>query len=150
MNFCIYNKITMETEKIFANAFNQVLEFGPVRLRKIREQYGSFTAAWKAPFGEIKNLTGAEESEDFHKTVNPEHEFSLLEKAGVKILLKEELPHLLKETPHPPELLYIKGELPDENLIHIGVVGTRRCSNYGKEACEKIGAGLAEDGGSGH
>ena len=134
----------METEKIYANAFNQVLEFGPVRLKKICEYYGGFTVAWKAPFGEIKKLTGVEELEDFHKTINPEKEFSSLEKAGVRILLKEEFPRLLKETPFPPELLYIKGSLPDESLIHIAVVGTRKCSNYGKEACEKIVAGLAE------
>lgn len=134
----------MEKEKIYANALNQVLEFGPVRLKKIREHYSNFTSAWQAPFYEIKKLTDVKELEDFHKIIDPEKEFSLLEKTGVKILLQEEFPRLLKETPFPPELLYIKGNLPDENLIHIAVVGTRKCSNYGKEACEKIVSDLAQ------
>ncbi|MFH0803592.1 MAG: DNA-processing protein DprA, partial [Candidatus Tagabacteria bacterium] len=83
-----------------------------------------------------------------------EAEFAVLAKEKIKILLKKDFPLLLQETPFPPELLYLKGELPasaetsagkpDENLIHLAVVGTRRCSNYGKEACEKIVSDLAE------
>ena len=134
----------MNEEKIFANAFNQAQEIGPIRLKKIREYYGSFENAWKAPIGEIKNVINLKELEDFHKKINPEAEFSILEREKIEIILKKDFSRLLQETPFPPELLYIKGNLPDENLIHIAVIGTRRCSNYGKEACEKIVAGLAE------
>ncbi len=134
----------METEKIFANAFNQTPEFGPVRLKKIREYFGGFANAWKASLGEIKNITGIKELEDFRKKIDPEKEFAALAKEKIKIILGDNFPRLLQETPFPPELLYIEGSLPDETLIHIAVVGTRRCSNYGKEACEKIVADLAE------
>jgi DNA processing protein len=134
----------MKKEKIYANAFNQAQEFGPIRLKKVREYYGSFENAWKAPIGEIKNVINLKELEDFHKKIDPESEFAVLAKAKIKILSKNEFPRLLQETPFPPEILYMRGELPDENLIHLGVVGTRRCSNYGKEACERIVSGLAE------
>lgn len=134
----------MEKEKIYANAFNRAPEFGPIRLKKIREHYGSFANAWKAPIGEIKNIINLKELEDFHKKIDPEAEFSILEKAKIKIILKKDFPRLLQETPFPPELLYLRGELPDENLIHVAVVGTRRCSTYGKEACERIVSDLAE------
>jgi len=144
VNFCIYNEIAMETEKIYANAFNQAQEIGPIRLKKICEYYGSFAVAWKAPISEIKNIINLKELEDFHKKIDPEAEFSILEKERIKIILKKDFPRLLKETPFPPELIYMKGNLPDENLIHLGVVGTRRCSTYGKEACEKIVSELAE------
>jgi DNA processing protein len=134
----------MEKEKIYANAFNQVPDLGPGRLKKIREHYGSFTEAWKAPLYEIKNITNLKELEDFHKKIDPEKDFFLLEKAKIKIILKKDFSQLLRETPFPPELLYLKGELPDENLIHLAVVGTRRCSTYGKEACERIVSDLSE------
>lgn len=134
----------MEKEKIYANAFNQAPDLGPVRLKKIREYFGSFENAWKAPISEIKNAINLKELEDFRGKIDPEKEFNILEKAGVKILLPKDFPALLKETPFPPEILYIKGNLPDENLIHLGVVGTRRCSAYGKEACEKIISDLAD------
>jgi len=140
----------MEKEKIYANAFNQAQEIGPIRLKKIREYFGSFENAWKASIGEIKNVINLKELEDFHKKIDPEAEFAILAKEKIKIVLKKDFPRLLQETPFPPELLYIKGELPacagrpDENLIHIAVVGTRRCSTYGKEACEKIVSELSE------
>ncbi len=134
----------LSKEKIFANAFNQMVEFGPVRLRKIREYYSSFSNAWQAPTEEIGKITGLNELKDFRKIIEPESEFQILEKEKIKILLKEELPLLLGETPHPPEILYFKGELPKEKLIHLAVVGTRRFSSYGKEACERIVSELAE------
>jgi DNA processing protein len=47
------------------------------------------------------------------------------------------------EIPEPPEQLYIQGELPDESHIFLSVVGSRKFTTYGKEACEKIISGLA-------
>ncbi len=128
----------MEKEKIYANGFNQALEFGPVRLKKIREYFGSFKNAWNASISEIKKATDLEELEDFRKKIDPEKEFEILEKENIKVLLKNEFSRLLQETPFPPEILYVKGNLPEENAIHLAVVGTRKYSAYGKEACEKI------------
>lgn len=53
-----------------------------------------------------------------------------------------EFPSLLKEIPDPPKQLYIEGEFPSEDSIFLGVVGTRKFSSYGKQACEKIIEGL--------
>ncbi|MCR4283941.1 MAG: DNA-processing protein DprA [Parcubacteria group bacterium] len=53
-----------------------------------------------------------------------------------------EFPSLLKEIPDPPKQLYIEGEFPSEDSIFLGVVGTRKFSAYGKQACEKIIEGL--------
>lgn len=59
-----------------------------------------------------------------------------------KILKLNQYPALLQEIPSPPKDLYVIGELPPENKIWLAVVGTRKFSNYGKEACEKIIEGL--------
>ncbi len=53
-----------------------------------------------------------------------------------------QFPSLLKEIPDPPKQLYMEGNLPDEDSIFLGVVGTRKFSTYGKQACEKILEGL--------
>lgn len=60
----------------------------------------------------------------------------------IKKLPKNKFPKALLEIPEPPEDLWIIGELPPENLIHLCVVGSRKFTSYGKEACEKIIAGL--------
>ena len=36
----------------------------------------------------------------------------------------------------------MEGELPPEDAIYLAVVGARRFTNYGKEACERIIGGL--------
>lgn len=60
----------------------------------------------------------------------------------IKKLPKKEFPKALLEIPQPPEDLWIIGELPPENLIYLCVVGSRKFTSYGREACEKIIAGL--------
>lgn len=58
-------------------------------------------------------------------------------------LKKEEFPEALLEIPEPPKELWILGELPeDENLIYLCVVGSRKFTSYGREACEKLISGL--------
>ena len=60
----------------------------------------------------------------------------------IKKLPKEKFPKALMEIPQPPENLWIMGKMPDENFIYLCVVGSRRFTSYGREACEKIIAGL--------
>jgi len=57
----------------------------------------------------------------------------------------KEYPKILKEIIVPPEVLYVKGKiLASENCF--AVVGTRRCSAYGKEIALKIAGDLSEAG----
>src|SRR5471030_2540772 len=60
----------------------------------------------------------------------------------IKKLPKNKFPKALLEIPQPPENLWIIGELPSEDLIYLCVVGSRKNTSYGREACEKIIAGL--------
>ncbi|KKS03857.1 MAG: hypothetical protein UU58_C0014G0004 [Candidatus Nomurabacteria bacterium GW2011_GWA2_41_25] len=60
----------------------------------------------------------------------------------IKKLPKNKFPKALLEIPQPPEDLWIIGELPPENLIYLCIVGSRKFTSYGREACEKIIAGL--------
>jgi len=54
-------------------------------------------------------------------------------------------PKLLKDIKDPPEVFYLRGEiLAEENCF--AVVGTRRCSAYGKEIALEIAGDLAETG----
>ncbi|MCX6737894.1 MAG: DNA-processing protein DprA [Candidatus Parcubacteria bacterium] len=55
-------------------------------------------------------------------------------------------PQLLKEIIDPPRVLYYKGNLDFNNAPIIAVVGTRRCSDYGKQATIEIVFKLAQAG----
>ncbi len=54
----------------------------------------------------------------------------------------EQFPKPLLEIPQPPKTLYIRGKLPDSNLIYLAVVGSRKYTSYGKDICEKLIKGL--------
>ena len=58
------------------------------------------------------------------------------------ILTKEQFPELLREITDPPKKLFIKGELPSEEMKFLCVVGSRKYSPYGKEVCRTLIEGL--------
>lgn len=56
----------------------------------------------------------------------------------------EDFPDALREIPQPPETLYLRGTLPDPTeFYYLAVVGSRKFTAYGREAVERIIAGLA-------
>ena len=57
-------------------------------------------------------------------------------------LTGDQIPAPLHEIPQPPKQLYLRGKLPDPDLIYLAVVGSRNFTTYGKEACQKLIAGL--------
>lgn len=57
----------------------------------------------------------------------------------------KEYPKFLKEIPESPKTLYFRGKiLPTENCF--AIVGTRCCSDYGRQVASEIGEALAESG----
>lgn len=49
----------------------------------------------------------------------------------------------MREIPHAPKALYLRGTLPPEGARFLTVVGSRKMSRYGKDACEHLIRGLA-------
>jgi len=60
----------------------------------------------------------------------------------IKKLPKVKFPKALLEIPEPPENLWVLGDMPPENLIYLCIVGSRKFTSYGRDACEKVIAGL--------
>ena len=67
---------------------------------------------------------------------------------GVTILCRddERYPVLLRSIPDPPVVLYIKGTLEDRDLNAVAIVGSRKCSYYGREQADRFAALLAGSG----
>ncbi len=57
---------------------------------------------------------------------------------SIRELTFDEYPPLLKEIHSPPKALYIRGELPGNEYTFLTIVGSRRYSDYGKEAIEML------------
>jgi DNA processing protein len=62
---------------------------------------------------------------------------------GLKLLLPESFPPLLREIPDAPKQLYVRGELPSFDKRWLAVVGSRSMTPYGKQVCEHLISGLS-------
>ena len=53
-------------------------------------------------------------------------------------------PEKLKAYPSMPEILYVKGELPDPEKPAAAIVGARACSRYGEQQAFRFGKAFGE------
>ncbi|MES2087444.1 MAG: DNA-processing protein DprA [Patescibacteria group bacterium] len=60
----------------------------------------------------------------------------------IRELSKKDFPKRLLEIPDCPKKLYIRGQFPPEESKFLCVVGSRKYSEYGRQAVEKLIAGL--------
>lgn len=67
-------------------------------------------------------------------------------KIKVVTMLDTNYPKRLQNIYKPPKTLFVKGELPDENKISIGIVGARNCTMYGRDMARMFGYRLAKQG----
>lgn len=67
---------------------------------------------------------------------------------GVRLLpwTSPDYPRLLKETPDPPALLFVQGELIRRDELAVAIVGTRKCSPYGAQVARRLAGDLARRG----
>ncbi|CUT03569.1 DNA-processing protein DprA [Candidatus Kryptobacter tengchongensis] len=65
-------------------------------------------------------------------------------KARILTLWDSEYPDLLRKIYDPPIVLFIRGNLVEQDRYSIAIVGTRTPTNYGKIMCEKFAMGLSK------
>ena len=85
--------------------------------------------------------------EDYNPPTTSSHSSLRSEWAPIRILKIEDknYPKLLKGIKEPPKVLYYRGELnPGDQCF--AIVGTRRCSDYGKQVALEMAGDLAEAG----
>jgi DNA processing protein len=79
-----------------------------------------------------------------------ERELELAAKLGVRIVTKRdaEYPHLLASIPSPPMLLYVRGRIEPlaGDRFPVAIVGSRQCTQYGREQAERFAGHLASSG----
>ena len=71
-----------------------------------------------------------------------------LDKNGVNVITSSSFryPALLSEIADPPTVIFYKGELNEDMQLPLAVVGTRRCTEYGKEVAKTFSRELVKAG----
>lgn len=60
--------------------------------------------------------------------------------------LEKEYPERLQNIPDPPGGIYVKGKLPEKEVLTVGIVGARMCSEYGRYAAREYARALSAAG----
>lgn len=77
-----------------------------------------------------------------------DREMQLIAEHGVTLVSPADdgYPRLLRHIPDPPPLLYVRGQLREEDAFSLAMVGSRRCTHYGREQADRL-ASLAASAG---
>jgi len=137
----------------------QIEGLGAVRTKRLIDKFGSAEnvfSAEPAELAEIENISAksARFILDSYKGFNEfdnifEEYLSKAEKLNITILplSSPDYPDLLKRIYDPPVILYIRGnQSPDKLINSIGIVGTRKPTDYGKKMSERFAEELSTAG----
>ncbi len=126
---------------------------GAIRFKNIIRAFGSIERALNATISELAGVdkigrATATQIYETLKQIEPQRELESAERKGIKLITikDKQYPELLKACPDSPAILYVKGELPNDNELRLAVVGTRKPTRYGYEQTERFSAILASAG----
>ncbi len=129
----------MMPDEIFLLAFHLVDGIGPVRIKKIFEEFGSFEEAYRNRDKIFPKVPKLKVVEDYIKD---------LERYNVKFLtfLNPKFPKRLKYFENLPKVIYYKGNLEILENPTVSIVGTRYPSSTAKNFVYKLSNALFENG----
>ena len=126
---------------------------GPVTFARLLERFGSADRTLGASVGELAKVDGiglrtAERIAATRNKFDASAEINLAARLGVFLLTLQDprYPPVLKRIHDPPPVLYVKGSLTRDDNLAISIVGSRRCSTYGREQSGRLAHMLASAG----
>ena len=126
---------------------------GSVKIRLLMQHYGSASAALRAPLTELATFPkfGPKTLQAWKKGLEEEHwkqNLVLAERLQTQLIpfTSPRYPKRLLEISDYPLVLYMQGDLLEEDQRCLAVVGTRQASFYGLEMAKQLSRELAEAG----
>ncbi len=129
--------------------FNHIRGIGPVRLERLLQHFGDIRSAWEA---RSYQLSAAGLSDNLSRQLIQTRENICLDEimetileAGIKVYYWDHpnYPERLRRITQSPFVIYLKGDLIEEDIWGIAIVGTRRYSDYGRQVTGELARMLA-------
>jgi DNA processing protein len=143
----------MDQNRLALLALHSIPGIGDYTIRQLVSYSGSAEKVFKTPKGKLMKIPGigqvTAESIINGKTFQAaEKELKKAEKEGVELLffIDKKYPSRLKQINDAPSLIYAKGNIDFENTKTIGIVGTRKATDYGKLCVEELVEALVPHG----
>ncbi len=126
---------------------------GPVTRRHLLAHFGSSEAIMNAPATAFERIRGI--GADLARTIrraldeaDVEAERSAMADAGAQLIMHgdAEYPPLLAAIHDAPAALWVRGKFTHADQMAVAIVGSRRCTNYGREQAGRFAQLLAQSG----
>jgi DNA processing protein len=139
----------MDQNRLALLALHFIPGLGDYLIRQLISYCGSAEKVFALPKGKLLKVPGiGEVTADAIKKaktfVKAEKELTKAEKDEVQLVFFNEknYPSRLRQINDAPTLLYVKGNVDFENPKTVGIVGTRKATEYGRHCVEELVAGL--------
>ncbi|MCE2490496.1 MAG: DNA-processing protein DprA [Anaerolineae bacterium] len=125
---------------------------GPRRLERLRQYFDNIGDAWLASDFQLEqaglNLRLRRRLVTLRRELDLEREVERISASGAEFLtlLDDGYPAALRNIADPPLTLYIRGQLLPEDRHALGIVGTRKATDYGRDVAERLAQDLARQG----
>jgi DNA processing protein len=126
---------------------------GPAMLQRVRSAFGTDAAAASATADQLARIDGigrttAASLRAALDAADPDGERAAMAARDVRLVLRgdDDYPVLLEPIPETPPALWVRGALTVADRLAVAVVGSRRCTAYGREQAGRLAALLAECG----
>jgi DNA processing protein len=133
-------------------AINLVKGIGAVRFKALLETFGNARRAWEATPEELKaaglSKKIVERFLDVRQKTDLAELWAKISADGIQVLTWNDTayPARLREIAQPPPVLYLRGDIVEEDAWAVAIVGTRRVTSYGRQVTEEVAAFLARNG----
>lgn len=132
--------------------FASIRDLKPKQKIEIRSKVNTAKELYYIEEKKLEEMLGnAELSHKIRQSVkqwNLEAEYEKLLRKNVEFItiVDSRYPQKFKEISSPPYAVYVKGELPKEEVLSVAIVGARKCSPYGEAMAKSFAKELAEHG----
>ncbi len=134
-------------------ALNSLSEVGNILARRLLSFFGDPENIFNMPVSELSKIENigyvrARSIAGFKQWDRIENEINSVKKSNARLITIADgsYPEGLKHIPDAPLVLYVRGEIKDEDKYAIAIVGSRRSTDYGYRTAEKLSCKIAAYG----
>jgi len=134
-------------------ALGRIRGVGGVSFKKITARFADPAAVFRASAAELAEIEGLHRElihsiANFNDWAEIDKEIQRARAAGIKMIPFSDAayPASLRAIADPPPLLYVKGELRDNDSKAVAIVGSRSASDYGRRIARDLARGLVSFG----
>ncbi len=143
----------VENQKLYLLALAMIKGLGPVHIRNLIAYCGSPRAVFDSPKARLLRVPGigannARLIRDIDALKRAEEELLFCEKHQIRAItyLEKDYPQNLKYLQKAPLFLFLRGNIDLNAQPSIAIVGTRRCTDYGRDMAMELSRFFAERG----